>query len=281
MERKQLFRGGWTLIDPLAEAFELFDQRVQPSAQQRDGAELRGRRVSQLLSQNSQVAECRVIGSLARSTAIQRYSDVDILAVFDPQEVVVENPETLLQLTTQMVASTNYTATRTQITISLMYPDWPNVDILPGLAVGSKGQAFHIPAAVGRGWQPYFPDQHDGIVKNGSTRLGPRFKTLVRAIKWWNGINGGPLQSYEIEEIINDLFDTKIPDYAEAIFEIFSTIHKTLADGTRDSPAYINIRTAWLLSRQARELAIEGRDMQGVESSFRRLLGEQFSLVRS
>ena len=278
--------GRFALADQLAEAFNLFDQRLQPSALQRNAAELRGHHVSQLLSRNSQILECRLVGSLVRSTAIQRFSDVDILAIFDPKEVDPGSPEKFLDLTEQIVGSFSRAAARTSITIFLKYSDWPSIDILPGWAVSDgKRQEFRIPAGTGQAWQLYSPSQHDRIIRDGSARLGLRFKSIIRMIKWWNRLNGSFLQSYEIEELVNEIFETEIPEYTEAIYSIFSTIVRNLSDtghnaGSGNSvPA--NIRVAWLLSQQARELAVEGRSIQDVSFSFRRLFGEQFPLVCS
>jgi hypothetical protein len=104
-------------------------------------------------------------------------------------------------------------------------------------------------------------------------------------IKWWNRLNGDLLQSYEIEELINDLFKIEIPEYAEAIYIAFSAIMRKLTDAGHDTSSSdlvpANARTAWLISRQARELALERHGKQDIESSFRRLFGEQFPLVCS
>jgi predicted nucleotidyltransferase len=276
------------LVDPLAEAFDLFNQRVEPSAPQRTAAEIRGRHVSHLLSQNAQILECRLVGSLVRSTAIQRFSDVDILAIFDPKEVDSRDSEKLLDLTAQIVGSLSHAVTRTPITISLQYPDWPNIDILPGWVADGEHQAFRIPAGTGRAWQLFFPSQHDRIVREGSGRLGSRFRIIIRVIKWWNQLNGGPLESYEIEELINELFKLEIPEYTEAIYRIFSAITHRLIDAedndcSADSNNSVSatVRTAWLLSQQARELATEGHSKKDIKSLFRRLFGERFPVVCS
>jgi hypothetical protein len=87
------------------------------------------------------------------------------------------------------------------------------------------------------------------------------------------------LQSYEIEEIINSIFDVKIPEYPQAISDIFNAIMRKVSATGHDRAAHASTRTAWLLSRKAQELAIERYDLQGVDSSFRRLFGGKYSEV--
>lgn len=223
-----------------------------------------------------------------RSTAIRRFSDVDILAIFDHRnEDGQGNSKDLLDLAAQMVSSFTHTMTRTPTTISLHYSDWPDVDVLPAWTATSDGkqEAFRIPAGIDQAWQLYRPSQPDRIVQDGSARLGPRFKIIIRAIKWWNRLRGEFLQSYEIEELVNNLFAVEIPEYAEAIHSTFDAIMHKLSDvgpnDRRGGSIPSNVETAWLLSRKARDMAIEGHDKRSLEVLFRRLFGEQFPVVCS
>lgn len=270
----------------MANEFDTFDALLQPSPSQRNRADLRSRRLSELLAESNNIAECRLVGSFTRSTAIRRYSDTDILAVFDPAKVDSKNPKDLLALTEQIIKPLGRTVIRSPITVSLQYPDWPNVDILPGFAAGGRErEGFHIPTEAGTTWQLYSPGQHDRIVSDASKRLGSRLKKLIRIIKWWNYTNGTFLKSYEIEEFVVNAFPARIPDYTEAIYNIFNEIIKKLADDrSRNNNARFMISTrardAWLISRQAQELTTSGRDKEDVESLLRRLFGEQFPHVR-
>jgi predicted nucleotidyltransferase len=267
------------LTDPLTEAFDLFDQCVKPSPTQKYAAVSRGQRVSQLLSQNKRIVECRIVGSLIRSTAIRHFSDIDILAVFDSRGDSQDSPQELLDLTSRVADSFGVVVSSNPTTVSLQYSDWPNVDILPARVATTdvRHRTFRIPAGSGQTWQLYLPDRHDRMVRDGSARLGPRFKTIVRIVKWWNRLNNEIVRSYEIEELVNDLFKTEIPVYSEAIYRTFNAMLLKLASaGVPDS-----VMTAWLLSREARDLATAKASKQDLKVPFRRLFGEQFPLVCS
>lgn len=272
------------LTDQLAESFDLFDKRVQLTAKQRNAAASRGYEVSQLLTQSSQILECRLVGSLMRSTAIQNFSDVDILAIFDPNEIDSDNSKNLLDLTERIVLPFSYATNRTSIAISMQFSDWPSVDILPAWVVTSDTrQVFRIPAGSGQEWQSYFPDQHEQIVRDGSERLGRRFKSIIRMTKWWNRLNGDFLQSFEIEGLINEVFKSDIPEYAEAFFGIFHRMAHGWTDvgwtagASADVPT--DIKDASFIAQHAYELTVKGHDMQEVLPYYRRLFGERFPSV--
>ena len=278
------------MTDPLAESFDIFDEHVRLSAPRRDIAEFRGREISALLSHDNRILECRQIGSLTRSTAIERFSDVDILAIFDPNEADCEKPKNLLDLIEQIVGTTSgYSISRTSVNVSLRYHDWPSIDVLPGWPIADgEHQSFYVPSGGGEKWQRYFPDRHDSIVRDGSERLGPKFKKIIRVVKWWNQVNGRLLESCEIEELTDSLFESEIPEYPEAIYEIFTAIVNLLTEEERkyndpdlSIPGPVSAETARILSRRAYELAIERSDYRDIGFLFRRLFGEQFPTVLS
>jgi hypothetical protein len=175
-----------------------------------------------------------------------------------------------------------HTAIRGEITVTVRYSDWPNVDILPALPT-TDPKGFLISTESGAGWQPYSPDEHDRIVSAASKRLGPRFKKLTRIIKWWNYTTDTPLKSYEIEALVAQTFPSNIPDYTEAICRIFYEILRKLAsDGVREGDSVqLKAGSAWSISRQAQDLATAGRDIEGLRSLLRRLFGDSFPHVSS
>lgn len=278
------------MTDPFADKFDVFDQHLELSPQQRNIAESRSRHISWLLSQNAEIIECRIVGSLARSTAIQNFSDVDILAVFDPKKIDLKDSRKLLSLVERIVKPFGGNVIRTSIAVSLQYLNWPKVDILPGWVFddGARGD-FHIPAEAGGEWQVYSPDRHDRTVNDASVRLGPRFKKLIRIIKRWNSMNDNPLKSYEIEALIADLFSAEIPNYVEAIYRVFNEIIDKLIDcppcGDDDTLLEVlalpSVSNARLVARETLDMEIDGRNKGDIEASLRRLFGEQFPHVRS
>jgi predicted nucleotidyltransferase len=277
------------LGDPLAEAFDIFDQRVQPSTTQRLAADERSEEISLHLSKYNQVLECRLMGSIGRSTAIKHFSDVDILVVFSSRDGVGERrPKDLLDQIEQYAESINCGSIRRGTTISLQYPDWPNVDILPAFTfeAGSKHETFLIPGEASQDWQRYSPAKHDHIVQSANIRLGARFKQVVRGIKWWSRVNGNVVPSFEIETLLSELFVADIPTYAEAIYSIFDAINDYLTgvDSTGENVSIEEgklkkVRTACHLARQAREISFVGNNKHDLEVIFRRLFGGQFPVV--
>jgi predicted nucleotidyltransferase len=278
------------MIDPLIEAFSQFDRRIQPSEVQRCLAAKRADRLSHALNHTSSISECHVTGSLVRSTAIRKFSDVDILAIFDSRrDLPMADPGDLLELTYSISAVLARTITRNTNTITLNFSKWPNVDILPALIHGASDDmgALQIPAGSGI-WGHYYPGADDLLIADGVRRHGPRFKAVVRTFKWWNKMNGEIMRSFEVERLARDTFAEGLPKSPQAVHMIFAAAieacdhqrqrHALTETTIPTSSNYDVLKQAFILSTQAEEAAAVA-DFRGATLCWRRLLGEFFPVV--
>jgi len=277
--------------DPVINAFDLFDQRIQPTRAQTDTANKRASRLERALLREPQVSQCRPIGSLVRSTVIKKFSDVDILAVIDfDGSAVPEDSRELLVLASSVVGNYARLVTRNNSTVTLEFSTWPKVDILPAVIVGksSGGGLFRIPTMSG-GWQYYSPGDDDLLVSSAASRLGSRFKSIVRIFKWWSKSNNEVVSSFQIERLVGRLFVDKIPPYPQAMRMLFgAALHpqgygfqcgnRVTADIPRVCARRDVLELAYGISSQAESFALSS-DFRRCSQLWRGLLGELFPVV--
>jgi predicted nucleotidyltransferase len=280
------------MTDPLVDAFDMFDRRIQPTDAQIRLAMGRGQRLSQLLSRNSQIFECRVVGSIVRSTAIRIFSDVDILAVFNlPGCPEMADSRELLTLAKSILGHHMQTMICNDNTISLRFSKWPNVDVLPAMATGRSGAngTLRIPTRSGT-WQYYSPGNDDQLVVDAVLRLGQGFRSVVRIFKWWNKLSNEVMSSFEVERLAREVFAQGLPDCPRAIQMLFAAItqdqdgmsvsHSRYAGSVISSESSDIVRRACDLAAQAQQ-ATAIADFRGASLLWRRLLGDRFPFVVS
>lgn len=284
---------GSIVANSLTRAFEIFDQHIQPTATQKITAERRIDRLAQAFRHVAGVANCRLVGSMARSTTIRRYSDADILVVIDQAPgPEFEDSRELIQFSGAIVSEFSSNIRWGSNSITLLFSNWPNVDILPAVAVTELGCAaeFKIATRPG-GWQSYSPESDDSLVSEAAARLGPRFKSVVRIFKWWSRSHGDIVPSFQIERIVDNLFLKDMPDYPQAFWMLFSALVNSdtysANNETRPDVADFDIdhnddllRHAAVISEEAAKLAADAR-FERSGRLWRRLLGESFPAVAS
>lgn len=278
------------MTDLLVDAFEMFDRRIQPTNAQMHLAMGRGHRLSRILDRSPQISECRLVGSIVRSTAVRIFSDVDVLAVFDlPRSPEMDDSRKLLVLAQSIIEDHARTFTSNENTVSLRFAKWPNVDVLP--AVASNGSAndrkLWIPAGSGE-WRFYCPGSDDQLVASAVSRFGEGFKSVVRIFKWWNKSNGGIIHSVEVERLARKAFTQGLPAWPQAILALFMAIAPE-----QDGVSACDLRSADMvissestdIVRRGCDLAVRAQqaaaiaDFRGASVLWRRLLGDRFPVV--
>jgi hypothetical protein len=73
--------------------------------------------------------------------------------------------------------------------LSLVSENGIQIDVLPAFTgrIDNHGdQVYEIPTAARSAWQEYSPGTQTRRIAEIDRRVGPRFKQLIRAIKWWS-----------------------------------------------------------------------------------------------
>jgi predicted nucleotidyltransferase len=277
----------------IIKAFNEFDRHISPSPIQRRSALTRTNIVSALVTSNTSVSECIQFGSFARSTSIRDFSDVDILAIFNPADANKPSPETLLNALEEIVTGIHGSSVRTDTNaVTLTYQEGPSVDLVPAIMgdiTKQIGPTFLIPSNEAKQWQVYAPYAHDQLIEERATKLGRTFKGSIRMMKWWSKSNGGPLRSSEIENTACNTFTDVIPAYPEAIYALLDSHLRQLSQAEHDEgqqASDISLKTR-VLVEDARQMSYEAlqlsastnQDADEAAAAWRRLFGEQFPSI--
>ncbi|WP_330270411.1 hypothetical protein OG205_24455 [Lentzea sp. NBC_00516] len=202
------------MFDQLAEKIQLTeDDRIRFRSRADD--------VREALIKTRLTDECFLIGSLNRGTALQDFSDVDLLAVVDPICTDNSRPADVLPRLASALTQRGEPAIYGKIAVTVTYPDNPSVDVLPARSL-QEDNTFLIPA-YGDIWRRYKPSELDTLVESTTDVLGPRVRRLIQLIKYWNNKNAAGLISSDLEEIacIVVLKHHEMPSYLKAFAEIF------------------------------------------------------------
>jgi predicted nucleotidyltransferase len=214
-------------------AFRRFDAHIRLSADQVHAAQDAERQVVRIVSGIDNVTACLPVGSMVRGTAVRKYSDLDLLAVFSEQrssDSFIQPAGLLAELAELLRRNANFTHVEVgAVAISLRTKCWPTVDVIPALFVNGSlhdGQAFRIPADNSQLWQLYSPQSQNALVANRERELGPRLKSLIRMVKWWNHTNASVLASFGVEWLVCTAFEYAIPAYPKAVCSIFEAVSR-------------------------------------------------------
>lgn len=272
------------------EAFDLFDTRIRPTAADHRVILERRNSICEMLHNEPCVLECLAVGSIARSTAIAGYSDIDVLSVLDP--TLDWTPASALEKVSEVVDGSGLAGQISENTVVVSYRSGPSVDVLPGVPIpGHADEAiFSIPNAAVTGWIKYDPERQDNLVLQAARHLGPRFNGLVRMLKWWNVRSGSTYRSFQVEARVAAAFPDGIPVYPEAITEFLQQEFRRLTDGVTagakracelllESKVDQIAQLEGSLSLAERALEASSVDSKRATAEWRRIFGDKFPLI--
>lgn len=282
------------------EAFHVFDQRIYLSHDDLKVALDEASTASLAISADPAITGCIITGSAVRSTAIKDFSDVDLIAIIaDARRSNEMTPKKALALVMHIMSRYMDRINDSGNSVSAISKNGVKIDVIPAFIgrINDRGdQVYEIPTADRSGWQDYSPDAQTRRIAEIDERAGPRFKQLVRAIKWWSRTNGQPISSHQIEVFASEVFDAGIPELSQAVVAFFEVAIKDLlitSQGTATIASDVDIlgsspvalskmRTAEDHAKHAREieLASPGSMLKAVQT-WRGLFGEQFPDVLS
>ncbi|MEV8513464.1 hypothetical protein [Dactylosporangium sp. NPDC051484] len=208
--------------------FEQIDEKVRLSRTERDLVRDRGAVVQRLLAESGPTICSLLVGSMTRSTAIRKFSDVDILAVvgesIDPP---TGNPATLLAQLAGSLRELDAQVSVGNMVVSLAFERPPAVEVIAAVrdSDGSTGR-YWIADNSGNSWQSYSPTMLNELTTERVGVLGPRFIKLIRVAKYWNRANSVGLQSSDIEELACYALSARLsmPSYLRALSELLEVV---------------------------------------------------------
>ncbi|MFJ4869498.1 hypothetical protein [Streptomyces sp. NPDC088757] len=219
----------------ITDQFEAFLQRITLSDAERVNALEQGRRLSRRIEQQPEVRECLITGSMVRSTAIRKFSDVDIVAVIEPDGRIIQSePTKLISSLTEILRKIEPNVQVSENAIRITHADGRVFDVLAAIHLGANStgdDVYQIPSTNRKGWESYAPEEQNRRIREASELLGGDFKKLIRLCKWWSKTHGQPIPSYEIELTAYEAFPEKIPELPKALVDFSSSI-KIAANST-------------------------------------------------
>ncbi|MBD9729108.1 nucleotidyltransferase domain-containing protein [Streptomyces caniscabiei] len=265
----------------LENTFELFARSISLSQHQLDVALERAKEICQFLSQDTAVQECKITGSMARSTAIQKYSDVDIVVTLNKPSPTTTTPESLTSSLLNILKPTYQEAGISENTVRISFNRGPEVDVIPAIPDATNptgGPTYKIPSADRTEWNTYAPEERNQNINRKGELLGNNFTQLIKIVKWWSKEHGQPIASYEIENIASSAFPCQMPSITRAIVEFFENAESSSTKRQRSHSALIS--EARIIANRALQCEQQG-DTRGALNHWRILLGDQFAGVVS
>ncbi|GHG20421.1 nucleotidyltransferase domain-containing protein [Streptomyces hydrogenans] len=261
--------------------FEILLDRITLSPLEMEAALNHARAVCGILKSCPLVSECVISGSIARSTAVRKFSDVDIIAILKDSKRV-DFPSSLAIKDISDFLSLRYKDIQVfDSAIRIDFPGIPGVDVVPAVhqEMSSSGYPLLKIPARRQSWIDYIPEEQSQTTEGSAKRLGAEFKQAIRLAKWWSYENSTSIPSYEIEELASRAFRAwpemrSLPEALAVLLEEVATAFEMRdSDRNRDSA-----RKAARIARTALVLSTQG-DIRESVNLWRCLLGEQFPVV--
>ncbi|MFI1353602.1 hypothetical protein ACH4TV_08460 [Streptomyces sp. NPDC020898] len=264
---------------PIADLFDDFLQYITLSDNEKATALEQGRRLSQKIEQRPEVRECLITGSMTRSTAIRKFSDVDIVAVIESKNQLAQaDSATLVTTIAKILRETESHVEVSENAVRVAYTEGVTVDVLAAIHSGTNSagdDVYRIPTPSQEGWQAYAPEEQSRIVRETTERLGDDFKKLIRLCKWWSKTHSQPVSSHEIEIIAYKSFTDDIPELPRAVIEMFNSIERSV---DINSPKASTLLESKSIAEEAYSSWRSGDTQKSIEL-WRRLFGDRFPTV--
>jgi hypothetical protein len=209
----------------VAASFNKFRENIELPGDHRDIARRRRDHIISLLENDFEVIEAFPSGSIPRYTAIQGYSDLDVIvALHYGKHIKGKNPSQVLQAVRDCLGEYKTNVRKNGQAVTLYYKTWPNVDIVPVSQVVDDNDDvtyYKVPDMNREVWMPSRPKAHSRNMSKKNNTCGVAFKRIVKMIKWWNHQHSSLLQSYHIEVMALHAFSGKLKDYSWDVFHFF------------------------------------------------------------
>ncbi|MGC5399549.1 SMODS domain-containing nucleotidyltransferase [Streptomyces sp. DT20] len=228
------------MTDQLTDHFNAFLRYITPSDSEKSNALEQGRLLSRRMEQRPEVQKCLITGSMVRATAIREYSDVDIVAVIEPGDRLIQADSiALVEAVADMLRETESHVQVSENAVRVMSSDGITVDVLAAIQIGINSVAeaeYRIPSPKQEGWETYVPEEQNRRIREAADSLGADFNKLIRLCKWWSRTHGHPIPSHLIETAACQAFKAKIPEIPQAMIDLYGSIEQALDSDSSSMP---------------------------------------------
>jgi predicted nucleotidyltransferase len=197
------------------------------------------------LRSSFQISKFQVFGSVSRQTAIRQQSDVDLLVVLEPVEViwggsVVTSKTVLVRLRDELADRFPNTSLRRDgeaVVVPFKDGYYP-IDVVPGYQTNNYEQheCYGIPTADGC-WQATSPGAHKSFILKANLLSGGQLCKTARLAKLWRCIRTPefPLSSFHVEMLLasEGICQRGMP-LAACLFALFKRLHGRECRAIRD-----------------------------------------------
>ncbi|MHC3428190.1 SMODS domain-containing nucleotidyltransferase [Streptomyces sp. DT18] len=264
---------------PIADLFDDFVRHITLSDSEKATALEQGRRLSQRIEQRPEVRECLITGSMTRSTAIRKFSDVDIVAVIEPEnELAQADSATLVTAVANILRETEPHVEVSENAVRVVYAECVTVDVLAAIYFGTNNtgdDVYRIPTSNQDGWETYAPEEQSRRIREAAEFFGDDFKKLIRLCKWWSKTHSQPVSSHDIELVAYKSFTDDIPEIPQALIEMFNAIEHSIDTG---SPKMAIVLQSKSIAIEAYSSWQSGDTQKSIEL-WGRLFGDRFPTV--
>ncbi|MGW0647480.1 SMODS domain-containing nucleotidyltransferase [Streptomyces umbrinus] len=267
------------MTHPIADPFDAFLRYITLPESEQAAALEQARQLSQKIEQRPEVRECLITGSMTRSTAIRKFSDVDIVAVIESDNQLAHaDSATLVTAVANILRETEPHVQVSENAVRVMHTEGVTVDVLPAIHSGTNRTAddvYRIPTSNQEGWESYAPEEQTRRIREATESLGDDFKKLIRLCKWWSKTHSQPVSSHEIELTAYKTFPDEMPELPRAIIELFDSIEHSIPIDPSKIPAVLESK---LIATEAYSSWQSGDAQKAIEL-WRRLFGDHFPAV--
>lgn len=225
-------------------SFDQFFNNINLVGDHREIANKRRERIVSLLKKDFAIIESFATGSIPRFTAVSGYADVDVIVALHYSNHIKDKlPSQVLKAVRDSLGEYKTGVRRNGQAVTLSYKTWPNVDIVPASrVVDDDGQvtSYKIPDMNQEQWLRSKPKTHSRNIENRSSSCGAAFRKIIKMAKWWNHKHSSYLQSYHIEVMALQIFNTPLSDMPWDVSEFFDKAHGLAGSLLRHAGSYVD-----------------------------------------
>jgi Second Messenger Oligonucleotide or Dinucleotide Synthetase domain len=281
------------------QAFDWFEDKISPTADQRADITAKHNKTEQYLRQafpksgDLPLKRLILIGSVDRGTIVRPVNDIDVMAEFTNKDDIFEqyrykSGEFLQRIRRGLNAETQIKqiGARGQA-VRLFYTTGAHVDIAPTFKWAGSGYA--LPNGQG-GWLTTDPEAQAQWYSHRRQSVGTNLTPVVKLARRWNAVHSHHFQSYHLEVMVASMFSAVGGNHRDALKCFFDWAPRYISvsdpaghSGTLDAyltqPARIAI-SARLGSALDRAKLAQAADAKGDHAEAKRLwrieLGDEF-----
>ena len=276
-------------------SFDNFYQNINLSGDHRDTANKRRDDIVSTLKKKLDVVEAFASGSIPRYTALKGHADLDVIVALHYSKHIKDKlPSQVLQEVRDALAEYRTNVRKNGQAVTLYYKTWPNVDIVPCSRVvndDGKVTSYSIPDMNTEQWITSKPKTHTSNMTARAGVCGSNFRRVITMAKHWNRTHSSYLQSYHIEALAMNIFDSSMTDITWDVFSFFNNAADLVSNSLWYEGAYVDNYLNWSARAGAKKRLETARDKsrdawykthdknddhKGAITIWRQIFGDQF-----